>query len=95
MNLSSAEREALQSFKSSVASIAGNNLVEMTLFGSRARREGTRESDLDVLVLLEEDDSLLRKKNNEENARSPFRTHRESIVYRAPQQVYRALPLGR
>jgi predicted nucleotidyltransferase len=28
-------------------------LVEMRLFGSRAREEGTEESDLDVLVILE------------------------------------------
>ena len=57
--LTPAEQEALRRFKSALQALLGDNLVSLRLFGSRARGEGTRESDLDVLVLLRRKDDVL------------------------------------
>ena len=48
------EQQALKHFKTVFQSLLGENLISLRLFGSRARREGTDESDLDVLVVLRE-----------------------------------------
>jgi len=53
------ERRALDDFKAAVHSLLGNNLVALRLFGSRARAEGTEESDIDVLVLVRAKDPTL------------------------------------
>jgi predicted nucleotidyltransferase len=50
--LTSAERHALKHFRTRLESSLAGNLVSLRLFGSRARGEGTDESDLDVLVVL-------------------------------------------
>jgi predicted nucleotidyltransferase len=57
--LTPAEREALRRFKTAVEALLGDNLVSLRLFGSRARGEGTPESDLDVLVLVRTKDPAL------------------------------------
>jgi predicted nucleotidyltransferase len=48
------ENAALRELKERLA--RDFSLVEMRLFGSRAREEGDAESDLDVLVILEHED---------------------------------------
>jgi predicted nucleotidyltransferase len=48
------EQQALKHFKTVLHSLLGENLLSLRLFGSRARGEGTEESDLDVLVVLRE-----------------------------------------
>jgi predicted nucleotidyltransferase len=53
------ERRALDDFKAAVHSLLGDNLVALRLFGSRARAEGTAESDIDVLVLVRVKDAAL------------------------------------
>jgi predicted nucleotidyltransferase len=50
--LTTAERQSLDQFKATLESFLGDNLLSLRLFGSRAREEGTEESDLDVLVVL-------------------------------------------
>ena len=50
--LTAAERQALARFKTALEALLGKDLVSLRLFGSRARGEGTPESDLDVLVLV-------------------------------------------
>lgn len=50
--LTIAEQHALKHFKTALESLLKDNLVSLRLFGSRARGEGTDESDLDVLVVL-------------------------------------------
>lgn len=50
--LTPVEREALRRFKTALEALLGDDLVSLRLFGSRARGEGTAESDLDVLVLV-------------------------------------------
>jgi len=52
--LTAAEHQALGQFRVTLGSLLKDNLVSVRLFGSRARAEGTLESDLDVLVVLRE-----------------------------------------
>lgn len=51
-HLSKTERQALKALVTRVRSKLRNKVDSVCLFGSRARGEGTEESDLDVLVLL-------------------------------------------
>jgi predicted nucleotidyltransferase len=52
--LSEKEMKVVKAFCADVRKTLGDNVVSITLFGSRARGEGTEESDIDVLILLEE-----------------------------------------
>jgi predicted nucleotidyltransferase len=45
-----------------VAALLGDDLLGLTLFGSRARGEGHEESDLDVLVLVRRADREVRRR---------------------------------
>jgi len=60
------EGAALHRFKTALQSRLGDNLLSLRLFGSRARLEGTEESDLDVLVLVREKDPALCRRIVEE-----------------------------
>jgi len=53
------ERRALEAFKARLRALLGDDLVSLRLFGSRARGEGSEESDLDVLVVLRRRDRVL------------------------------------
>src|SRR5205809_136992 len=57
--LTTAEQHALERFKTVLKSLLGDNLMSIRLFGSRARGEGTDESDLDVLIVLREKDRAI------------------------------------
>jgi len=57
--LTTGEQEALRRFKDEVQRLLGDSLLSLCLFGSRARGEGTAESDLDVLIVLREKDRSL------------------------------------
>src|SRR5262245_37663898 len=57
--LTPAEQQVLERFKAVLASLLADNLISLRLFGSRAREEGTEESDLDVLVVLREKNRVL------------------------------------
>lgn len=50
--LTTEEQQALERFKTMLQALLRDNLLVLRLFGSRARGEGTEESDLDVLVVL-------------------------------------------
>lgn len=50
--LTPAERLAVEAFTTAVRGRLGRDLLELRLFGSRARGEGTEESDLDVAVIV-------------------------------------------
>ncbi|MBI3323664.1 MAG: nucleotidyltransferase domain-containing protein [Candidatus Omnitrophica bacterium] len=50
--LSVNERQALKEFRDRVASLLGANLLVIKLFGSKARGQGTPESDLDVFLAV-------------------------------------------
>lgn len=47
------EQKALQDLKRRLRSSFGNNLLTVRLFGSRARGDIHRESDIDILVIFE------------------------------------------
>jgi uncharacterized protein len=53
MVLSPLELRALADLRARLTARFGGRLMGMTLFGSRARGEGRRDSDLDVLVLVQ------------------------------------------
>lgn len=52
--LSAKDAGALTEFVSKVRAFAGSNLVSLKLFGSKATGHDTRESDIDVLIVLED-----------------------------------------
>lgn len=54
--LSPQEQKALLKFRGEVQKICGPQGWELKLFGSRARKEGDENSDIDILVLLEKYD---------------------------------------
>ncbi|MBI2892146.1 MAG: nucleotidyltransferase domain-containing protein [Deltaproteobacteria bacterium] len=51
-HLTPAERAALKEFLSEARAALGADLIEARLFGSRARGEGTAESDVDVALVV-------------------------------------------
>jgi predicted nucleotidyltransferase len=55
--LSPHEKQAIESLKRGLMS--GFNIVEMKLFGSKAREQGSPESDMDIMIELEERDYKL------------------------------------
>ena len=48
------ERAALDAFATRIRELFGPRLRELALFGSRARGEGDENSDVDVLVVVDE-----------------------------------------
>lgn len=58
-SLTSQEQQALKRFKTTLQPLLTDNLLSLRLFGSRARGEGTEESDLDVLIVLRNKDRAL------------------------------------
>ncbi|MBI2000810.1 MAG: nucleotidyltransferase domain-containing protein [candidate division NC10 bacterium] len=52
--LSRVEREAIQQFKRGLATLPDALVQRVVLFGSRARGEGSEDSDLDIAVILSE-----------------------------------------
>jgi predicted nucleotidyltransferase len=49
--LTEKDQLALKKFKEAVAKALGDELVELTLFGSKARGDAREDSDVDVLVI--------------------------------------------
>lgn len=49
--LTEKDQLALKKFKEAVAKALGDELVELTLFGSKARGDAREDSDIDVLVI--------------------------------------------
>jgi predicted nucleotidyltransferase len=58
-SLSPAERAALVGFLDAVRDSLGNEIVDVQLFGSKARGEATPESDVDLLVVVRQDEPRL------------------------------------
>ena len=65
--LTDTEQRALARFKNTLQSLLGDDLLSLRLFGSRAREEGTEESDLDVLVVVPKKDRDLCRRIVEES----------------------------
>jgi len=54
--LTKREREALRTFVERLHQSLGENLVKVILFGSKARAQAKRGSDIDLLVILQKQD---------------------------------------
>ncbi len=54
--LSRIEQSALKKFKTAVEDALAGQLMEMKLFGSKARGDARKDSDIDVLVIVSSDD---------------------------------------
>jgi len=62
MALSTEEKSALKSFKILLKQILGKQLIELKLFGSKARGDDRPNSDMDVLIIVATDDWHIRDK---------------------------------
>ena len=59
--LTKAEDSAVLLFIKNIRKLLGKSFLKAVLFGSRSRGEGNEESDIDILVLI--DDVTLKKKH--------------------------------
>jgi len=60
--LSTKEKSALQQFKAGLNLAIGAQLIELKLFGSKARGDDHPDSDIDLLVIVATDDWHIRDK---------------------------------
>ncbi len=56
MALSTKEKSALQQFKADLNQAFGPKIIELKLFGSKARGDDRPDSDIDLLVIVTDDD---------------------------------------
>ena len=61
MTLSAKEKSALTQFKADLERVLSGQLIELKLFGSKARGDDQPDSDIDVLVIVVTDDSHIRE----------------------------------
>ena len=62
MTLNPQEKSVLRHFKASLEQTLGSQLIELKLFGSKARGDDRPNSDMDVLVIVATDDWHIRDK---------------------------------
>ena len=62
MALSIKEKTVLKEFKTSLGQVLGGQLIELKLFGSKARGDDRADSDMDVLVIVASEDWHIRDK---------------------------------
>ncbi len=60
--LTETEEKAVREFSDELRFIAPGNIKQILLFGSKARGDSCKESDIDLFVLAEEVSSILRHK---------------------------------
>jgi len=60
--LNEIEEKAVNDFSHQLKSLLGNNIKQILLFGSKARGDFHKESDIDIFILIDKADSILRKK---------------------------------
>lgn len=62
MAISTKEKSALKHFKAGLNQVIGAQLIELKLFGSKARGDDRPNSDIDLLVIVATDDWHIRDK---------------------------------
>jgi|SRR3989338_4898456 len=60
--LSEIEEKAVKEFSRDLRSFSGKNIKQILLFGSKARGNFNKESDVDLFILVGQSDSVIRKK---------------------------------
>ncbi|MFH1890378.1 MAG: nucleotidyltransferase domain-containing protein [Candidatus Kuenenbacteria bacterium] len=55
LKLNKQERKAVKEFKKELNKELGEQIVEIKLFGSKARGNSRKESDIDILVVIKDD----------------------------------------
>ena len=60
MALSIKEKTVIKGFKTSLGQVLGGQLIELKLFGSKARGDDRADSDMDVLVIVASEDWHIR-----------------------------------
>jgi predicted nucleotidyltransferase len=61
-NFSRIEKKVVQSFVEELRNKIGNEIINIVLFGSKARGDFNRESDIDIFVLVREKTQNIRDK---------------------------------
>jgi predicted nucleotidyltransferase len=56
MALNAKEKSALKKFKAALEQTLAGQLIELKLFGSKARGDDKPDSDIDVLIIVADDD---------------------------------------
>jgi predicted nucleotidyltransferase len=62
MALTVKEMSVIRQFKASVEHVLGRRLIELKIFGSKARGDDRPDSDIDLLVIVATDDWHIRDK---------------------------------
>lgn len=71
-NLTPSEEEALQKFVNYLEETIPDQMKVVALFGSKARGDSQRDSDTDILIILDQDDRQLRRVILKQAARISF-----------------------
>ncbi len=61
MNLNDAEKKLIEKFKSIIEALVGADNVRLYLFGSKARGDSDRHSDIDIAIIIK---GLTREQKN-------------------------------
>lgn len=85
MSLSHTDTEALDAFTRRVRAELGDRLIELRVFGSKARGDATSESDIDVLVVVPT--GLDRRRLQDEVTDLAFDVNLAYDVYISPRVV--------
>lgn len=85
MSLSHTDTEALDAFTRRVRAELGDRLIELRVFGSKARGDATSESDIDVLVVVPT--GLDRRRLQDEVTDLAFDVNLAHDVYISPRVV--------
>lgn len=85
MSLSHTDTEALDAFTWRVRAELGDRLIELRVFGSKARGDATSESDIDVLVVVPT--GLDRRRLQDEVTDLAFDVNLAHDVYISPRVV--------
>jgi predicted nucleotidyltransferase len=84
ITLTKREKEALRAFIEGVRQSLGENLVKVILFGSKARGESKRGSDIDLLVIVQKRNIPTEKKVIEQVVETELHYN----IYRLSPMIY-------